>query len=274
MLVRFERAHRAVFLNMSLLEAVQQFFGTKDLYGVLNVERNASKSELKKAYYKVSLKVHPDRAGPSEKDDATAKFQTLARVYKILSDHDQRAVYDEQGIVDEEHMEFEDAYEHWRSLFPRVTLEDIESFSSSYRHSDEELRDLKEAYVHSKGSMKKILTEVPCCSFEDEERFREVIDSWISKGEVENYSKYSRETKAAKQKRKRKAEKEAAEAEELLAAMKRGKEESLETAIQKRAADRAESLFASLEAKYCQPKPKRKKTKGSSEEPGAKRLKV
>ena len=45
----------------------------------------------------MSLKVHPDRVTGKEKDSATKKFQTLGRVYQILSDSDLRSVYDETG---------------------------------------------------------------------------------------------------------------------------------------------------------------------------------
>lgn len=52
---------------------------------------------VKKAYYKQSLKVHPDRAAEEDKEDATVKFQTLSRVYTVLSDKARRNLYDETG---------------------------------------------------------------------------------------------------------------------------------------------------------------------------------
>ena len=53
---------------------------------------------VKKAYRRLSLKVHPDRVGKKEKKAATCKFQVLGKVYSILSDKDKRAVYDETGM--------------------------------------------------------------------------------------------------------------------------------------------------------------------------------
>ena len=41
---------------------------------------------MKRGYHKLSLKVHPDRVSAKDKDDATLKFQTLGKVYSILSD--------------------------------------------------------------------------------------------------------------------------------------------------------------------------------------------
>jgi hypothetical protein len=52
---------------------------------------------VKKAYYKQSLKVHPDRVTDDEKENATEKFQTLGKVYSILSDKEKRKIYDETG---------------------------------------------------------------------------------------------------------------------------------------------------------------------------------
>ena len=52
---------------------------------------------VKKAYYKQSLQVHPDRVNPEEKENATEKFKTLGQVYSILSDTEKRKLYDETG---------------------------------------------------------------------------------------------------------------------------------------------------------------------------------
>ena len=53
---------------------------------------------VKRAYRRLSLKVHPDRVGKKEKKSATCKFQILGKVYSILSDKEKRAVYDETGM--------------------------------------------------------------------------------------------------------------------------------------------------------------------------------
>lgn len=51
-------------------------------------------------------------------------YQVLGKLYSVLSDKDQRAVYDEQGVVDEENdMLSQDRCwgDYWRVLFPKVT---------------------------------------------------------------------------------------------------------------------------------------------------------
>ena len=62
-------------LAMGLLELCEEVFGTADLYRVLGVRREASDSEVRRGYHKVSLQVHPDRVGEDDKEDATRRFQ-------------------------------------------------------------------------------------------------------------------------------------------------------------------------------------------------------
>lgn len=60
---------------MGLLEQCQELFKTSNLYEVLGLKKDAAEEDIRRGYYKVSLKVHPDRAV----DDplATEKFQVI-----------------------------------------------------------------------------------------------------------------------------------------------------------------------------------------------------
>ncbi|MEQ2217948.1 hypothetical protein XENOCAPTIV_026793 [Xenoophorus captivus] len=58
---------------MGLLERCQELFNSSNLYEVLGINKEASEADIRKSYYKVSLKVHPDRA--PEDPQATEKFQ-------------------------------------------------------------------------------------------------------------------------------------------------------------------------------------------------------
>jgi molecular chaperone DnaJ len=67
----------------------------RDYYEILEVPRDASKDEIKKAYRKQALKYHPDR-NPGNKE-AEEKFKEAAEAYEVLGDDDKRARYDKYG---------------------------------------------------------------------------------------------------------------------------------------------------------------------------------
>jgi molecular chaperone DnaJ len=66
-----------------------------DYYEVLEVSRDCSGAELKKAYRKLALKYHPDR-NPDDKE-AEEKFKIINEAYQILSDEEKRSIYDRYG---------------------------------------------------------------------------------------------------------------------------------------------------------------------------------
>lgn len=66
-----------------------------DYYEILGVNKNASESELKKAYYKLSKRYHPDK-NPGNKE-AEEKFKDISEAYSILSDKEKRQIYDKYG---------------------------------------------------------------------------------------------------------------------------------------------------------------------------------
>lgn len=68
----------------------------RDLYEVLGVDRQASQSDLKKAYYRLAKQYHPDH-NPNNKE-AEEKFKEASNAYQILSDEEQRARYDRFGF--------------------------------------------------------------------------------------------------------------------------------------------------------------------------------
>ncbi|WCJ18977.1 Chaperone protein dnaJ GFA2 mitochondrial [Euphorbia peplus] len=98
-----------VFANYVPKFANQSFYGnfcaarsihssavlSKDYYDVLGVSKNASASEIKKAYYGLAKKLHPD----TNKDDPEAekKFQEVSKAYEVLKDEEKRGQYDEVG---------------------------------------------------------------------------------------------------------------------------------------------------------------------------------
>lgn len=71
------------------------FFFSRDFYGILNVPRQASKNQIKKAYRLLAQKLHPDK----NKDDpnASEKFSDINDAYSVLSNEEKRELYDRCG---------------------------------------------------------------------------------------------------------------------------------------------------------------------------------
>ncbi|XP_071493122.1 dnaJ homolog subfamily C member 9-like [Diadema antillarum] len=251
---------------MSLLDQCEELFGSKNLYDVLMIKKDATASEVKKGYFKRSLQVHPDRAAKEDKDEATQKFQVVSKVYMVLSDKSRRNLYDESGEVDDEvdmdQQKDWDAY--WRILFKKVDVKDIEEFEEKYRGSAEELDDLKAAYIEFEGDMDEILGNVMCSTIDDVPRFRKILKGLVKKGEVPKFEAFEESKKQEKARQKRAAQ-EAVEAEEMSKELGLngasgpgdGGDDALKALIlgkQKSREQQMDNLFASLEAKYCQPK--------------------
>ena len=68
--------------------------GKTDFYDILGVSKDATPEEIKKAYRKLSLQLHPDRNNNSQ--ESTQKYQEINSAYEVLSNEDQRASYDRQ----------------------------------------------------------------------------------------------------------------------------------------------------------------------------------
>ncbi len=70
---------------------------SRDYYAILDVSRNATQTEIKKAYRRMARKYHPD-VNPDDKSAAT-KFKLVKKAYDILRDSAKREEYDRFGRV-------------------------------------------------------------------------------------------------------------------------------------------------------------------------------
>lgn len=68
----------------------------KDLYEILGVSKDASDSEIKKAFRRRARELHPD---VNKAADAEDQFKELNEAYDVLSDPNKRAQYDRFGTI-------------------------------------------------------------------------------------------------------------------------------------------------------------------------------
>jgi len=66
----------------------------RDYYDVLEVSKDSSASDIKKAYRKLALKWHPDR---NKTEEAAEKFKEINEAYEILSNPQKKQTYDQYG---------------------------------------------------------------------------------------------------------------------------------------------------------------------------------
>ncbi|XP_075214300.1 dnaJ homolog l(2)tid, mitochondrial-like isoform X3 [Lycorma delicatula] len=80
--------------------ASSAFFARKDYYDILGVPKNCSAKDIKKAYFNLAKKYHPDtnRNDPN----AVKKFQEVSEAYEVLSDDVKRKEYDRWGATSEQ----------------------------------------------------------------------------------------------------------------------------------------------------------------------------
>ncbi|KAJ9565503.1 hypothetical protein OSB04_001469 [Centaurea solstitialis] len=166
----------------------------KSLYQILGVEKTATQQEIKKAYHKLALRLHPDKNPDDE--DAKEKFQQLQKVMSILGDDDKRALYDQTGCVDDADLAgdvVQNLKDFFKSIYKKVTEADIEEFEASYRGSETEKTDLIDLYNKYKGHMNRLFCSMLCSDPKlDSHRFKDILDDTISAGELKSTKAYQK----------------------------------------------------------------------------------
>jgi len=93
-----------------------------DYYELLEISRDATDAEIKKAYRKLALKYHPDRNQGDK--EAEEKFKLVNEAYQVLSDPQKRATYDRYGHEGLESNGF--------SGFSDMNMDDLNSIFESF----------------------------------------------------------------------------------------------------------------------------------------------
>ena len=114
-----------------------------DIYGLLKLSKgkDSSDAEIKKAYYKLSLRCHPDRcpsdATEEERLQFKETFQFLTRIYGILSTPKLKQLYDESGRLsdmdDALGLSSMDSWEdYFKTIFEKVSMEILDRTKTAY----------------------------------------------------------------------------------------------------------------------------------------------
>jgi DnaJ family protein C protein 9 len=217
----------------------------------------------------MSLRHHPDKVTGDHdvKKESTEKFQVLSRIYSILANEEKKTLYDETGMIDGEDDEnlfssdIKDWEQYWRQMFKKISKEDIDGFFKNYQNSGEERADLLGLYEKHKGDIDLILEEMFSEDIvQDEERFRQIINDAIEKGDSKAHDKFVKESKRKANKRKAHYEKEAKEAEEMRKELGVDEsQDSLRNAILSRRKAETENFLDRLAEKYGEKSNEKKK---------------
>jgi len=78
---------------------------SQSLYDILEISKDSTQGEIKKAYRTLAKKYHPDR---NQSDNAEDKFKEINGAYEILSDEAKRHKYDQHGDSMFENKNFSD----------------------------------------------------------------------------------------------------------------------------------------------------------------------
>ncbi|KAL3772122.1 hypothetical protein ACHAWO_013527 [Cyclotella atomus] len=202
--------------RMSAATILSQAYGPSAcLYTtVLCVPRDATPSQLRKAYYKKALQLHPDKLDPNlspdQKEEAKLKFQAISLAYTILSDEEKRAEYDENGELYEDDDDMNTSgVDQWTSyfknIFPTVTTADIDAFEVKYKCSEEEESDVLKYYTQFKGDLNKMIECVMLSTEADKERWvKDYIMPAVEAGNVRDYCDRLKKTMGSADKKSKK----------------------------------------------------------------------
>ena len=161
---------------------------SENLYSLLGLQKTASNSEIRKAYKRLVFLCHPDK----NKNDpnASTKFSSISRAYKILSNPESRKLYDETGEYDEENegeINITETLNYFRKIY---SPKDIESFEKKYVNSKDEEEDLINFYNENGGDIKKILEWIPFSKNEDVQRYIKIYEKLFKNKTLKKNKKY------------------------------------------------------------------------------------
>lgn len=221
------------------------------LYDLLNISKDCSKEEIRKAYKVLALKIHPDK---NSDPNAHENFQDINKAYNILIDDEKRNIYDMYGEIDGDFIDVNKIYNYYKNVYPKITLEDINQYEEKYIDSEEERQDIMNFYILKKGNVEKILEYIPFSKNEYINRYLGIIDNMIINKQIKKFKDFdltkNKITLLVKSKKEvKKAEQVKSSMEELQAAILKKKHKMINLPYSKEHEDIDEEEFMKIKNK-------------------------
>lgn len=140
---------------------------------------------MKKSYYRLALKYHPDRVTSDQKDTAKNKFSIVHQAYDVLCDPNKRKDYDNGN----DNVLFVKATksDEWEHFLKPATNNEIDIARQNYQNSLSEARDIEREYLLGKGSLTHLLNNISFMRVEDESRIIGIIQELVRQEKIPKY---------------------------------------------------------------------------------------
>jgi DnaJ-class molecular chaperone len=134
-------------------------FDNFDLYEELEISKESTTEEIKRAYKKLAMRWHPDKN--QHDPSATEKFQRISHAYSTLSDPKKKSYYDKYGKLDEDNFNFEEFMKNFNfASFTDIFDEKMFGAPKGFFDGGVESRhSLKLMYIRKKAFNKPYRTE-------------------------------------------------------------------------------------------------------------------
>ncbi|XP_064457019.1 dnaJ homolog subfamily B member 6-B-like [Ornithodoros turicata] len=134
-----------------------------DYYSVLEVDRNATPEDIRKAYRRLALKWHPDK-NPNNKEEAESRFKSISEAYEVLSDESKRRQYDVYGNSDFRDSQHSDTSARYSGGGYAFTFRDPEELFREFFGTSDPFHDLLRNIQTGSGSQPRgttVMTGIP-----------------------------------------------------------------------------------------------------------------
>lgn len=107
-----------------------------EFYEMLKIEKTASDNDIKKAYRKLAVKLHPDK---NRHPRASEAFKKINRAFEVLSDESKRKVFDQLGYDPDDRAAAQDSYRGSGSAAANPRFRGNSAFNEPFGGSPEDI---------------------------------------------------------------------------------------------------------------------------------------